>query len=297
MLLLTQNRSLSVENICQELCMSKRSIYRYIDAFRDMGFKVIKEGTRYRLDHDSPFFRSVTDKIHFSEDEAMTINQVLNAVYDNSPQIRHLRNKLQSLYDYKVSRQDAKGGALLGVDDIMAHNLSVLYDAIRLERVVVLRKYVSPSSGKVSNRIVEPYLFLAENSEVRCYEIATGENKTFKISRARSIEMLDLLWMHKDQHTALYTDLFHFSGEEKMPVQLLLGPLASSLLIEECPNAELQMTLQPDGRHLLTTEVCSYKGVGRFVLGLFDDIEVVDSPEFEKYLHERVALLTQKFSE
>ena len=82
-----------------------------------------------------------------------------------------------------------------------------------------------------------------------------------------------------------------------MPVQLLLGPLASSLLIEECPNAELQMTLQPDGRHLLTTEVCSYKGVGRFVLGLFDDIEVVDSPEFEKYLHERVALLTQKFSE
>lgn len=290
MLLLTQNQSLTVENICEQLSMSKRSIYRYLDAFRDMGFKVVKQGTRYRLDQDSPFFHRISDKIHFSEDEAMTINQVLNAVYDNSPQIRHLRAKLQSLYDYKVLAKH-------GIDDHIAHNLTTLFDAVRLERVVLLRKYVSPSSGKVSNRIVEPYLFLNENSEVRCYELSTGMNKTFKISRARSVEMLDLLWAHKSKHQPLYTDLFHFSGEECTTVKLLLGPLASSMLLEECPNAENDMRLMPDGRHLLTTKVCSYKGVGRFVLGLFHDIEIVDSPEFLAYVKEQASLLTEKFKE
>jgi hypothetical protein len=119
-------------------------------------------------------------------------------------------------------------------------------------------------------------------------------NKTFKISRAESIEMLDLTWSHKDKHTPIYTDLFHFSGEEQIPVKLLLGTLSASLLLEECPAAEQEMQLQEDGRYLLSTKVCSFKGVGRFVLGLFDDIEVVDSPDFLKFLQEKVEFLTFK---
>ncbi len=49
-----------------------------------------------------------------------------------------------------------------------------------------------------------------------------------------------------------------------------------------------------DGKHLLETEVCSVKGVGRFVLGLYDDIDVIDSPDLEAYLRDRIKELTQK---
>lgn len=290
MMLLTQNRKLSVDDISRELTMSRRSIYRYIDTFRQMGFIVIKEGTRYRIDHASPFFQSITDRIHFSDDEAMTINQVLHAVHDNSPRMRHLREKLASLYDYKVLARH-------GVDDHIARNLSKLFKAMQMERVAILHDYISPNSGKVSDRMVEPYLFLSENSEARCYEIATGMNKTFKISRAGSVELLDVLWSHKEQHAPFHTDLFHFSGERRFPVKLLLGHLATSLLLEEFPGAEEELTLADDGRHLLETKVCSFKGVGRFVLGLFDDIEVVDSPEFQAWLNQRLHFLTQKIRE
>ncbi len=290
MLLLTQNRALSVENISEQLNMSKRSIYRYIEAFRQMGFKVEKEGTCYRIDHRSKFFDDITQRIHFTDDEAITINQVLNAVYDNSPQVRHLRAKLSSLYDFKVLARH-------GVDTHIAHNLSKLFSAIQMERMVMLCGYTSPHSGQVTDRIVEPYLFLSENSEVRCFELATGMNKTFKISRAKDVKILEMLWAHKSQHQPFYTDLFHFSGEQRFRIQLLLGPLASSLLLEESPQAEDQMELQDDGRYLFTTDVCSYKGVGRFVLGLFDDIEVVDSPDFQRYLNERIRYLTQKIKE
>lgn len=287
MVLLTQNRLLSVEDISRELKMSRRSIYRYIDAFRQMGFIVRKKGTRYSIDHESPFFQTVTERIHFSTEEAMTINNVLNAVIDNSPEVRHLREKLSSLYDFNVLSRH-------GVDDHLARNLSTTFKAIQEERIVVLHDYASPSSQQVKDRIVEPYLFLAENNEVRCYEVLTGMNKTFKLARAKSVELLDLLWSHKDKHVPFFMDLFHFTGEQRYPVKLRLGALATSILLEEYPAAEDQLTLDNDGRHTLTTEVCSYKGVGRFVLGLYDDIDVVDSPDFQQYLNARIEDLTQK---
>ena len=70
--------------------------------------------------------------------------------------------------------------------------------------------------------------------------------------------------------------------------------MAARLLIEESPNALSQMTLLNDGRYLLETEVCNYKGIGRFVLGLCDDVEVLSPNEFQEYLRERIRFLTQK---
>lgn len=287
LLMLTQHRNLTVDDVSRQLSMSRRSIYRYIDSYKQMGFIVVKEGPRYHIDPESPFFKQITSYIHFTEDEAMTINQVLNSVYDNSPQVRHLREKLSSLYDYKVLSKH-------GVDEHIAQNLAALFDAVKTERMVVLRDYASPNSAQTSDRIVEPYLFVSENSEVRCYEIKTGQNKTFKLSRIRKVEPLDLLWSHKSEHAEFFTDLFHFSGEERFPVTLILGQLSMSLLVEEYPGASALLKQQEDGRFLLKTEVCSYKGIGRFVMGLIDDIEIVDSPDFVAYLRGKVEDLTQK---
>ena len=287
LVLLTQDRDTDIDSLSRELQMSRRSIYRYIETFRELGFVVEKRGNRYRVAPSSPFFRRITERIHFTEDEALTINQVLNAVYDRSPQVRHLRQKLSSLYDFDVLARH-------GVDEHIARNLATLYDAVKLERVAVLRGYVSPSSGKVSDRMVEPYMFLSENSEVRCYELATGMNKTFKISRAERVDLLDMLWSHKEAHLPFYTDMFGFSGEQLFPVRLVLGALSARLLLEEVPSVASQLALLDDGRYRLHARVCSYKGVGRFVLGLCDDVEVESPRDFKDYLRARVRFLTQK---
>lgn len=287
LVLLTQDRDTDIDSLSRELQMSRRSIYRYIETFRELGFVVEKRGNRYRVSPSSPFFRRITERIHFTEDEALTINQVLNAVYDRSPQVRHLRQKLSSLYDFDVLARH-------GVDEHIARNLASLYDAVKLERVAVLRGYVSPSSGKVSDRMVEPYMFLSENSEVRCYELATGMNKTFKISRAERVDLLDMLWSHKEAHQPFYTDMFGFSGEQLFPMRLVLGALSARLLLEEVPSVASQLALLDDGRYRLHARVCSYKGVGRFVLGLCDDVEVESPRDFKDYLRARIRFLTQK---
>lgn len=287
MLLLTQNRLLSIEEICNRVSMSRRSVYRYIDAFKSMGFVVKKEGTRYRLDHSSPFFSEIVTGIQFTEAEGVALSQILNSVYNNSAEVRALREKLSNLYNPDILSRH-------GVDSTLAQNISRIFQAIKEERVVLLRDYNSPSSGQVSNRIVEPYLFINENAEVRCYELSTKMNKTFKVSRCADVELLDLLWSHKEVHMPFYSDLFGFTGDTRLPVSILLGQLSTSVLLEEYPDAQRQMSLQPDGRQLLKTEVCSYVGIARFVLGLYDDIEVVDSPEFKEYLLQRVHHILEK---
>lgn len=288
--LLTHNYQYSIEEVSEKLKMSKRSIYRYIDAFKSMGFVVRKAGSKYRLDHSSPFFQNITKDITFTEDEGLTLCEVLNSVYNNSVQIRYLREKLGRLYSTDVLAKH-------GVDNQVAQNISTIYQCIREERVALLKNYDSPSSGKVSDRVVEPYMFLNENAEVRCFELSSGMNKTFKLSRTEKVEKIDLLWSHKAEHKPFYADLFHFSSEERKPVSLLLGPLSTNLLIEEFPDSQRQLHLMPDGRHRFDTEVCSYKGIARFVLGLFDDIEIVDSPEFMNYIQQKVKAVGSKYAQ
>ena len=44
-------------------------------------------------------------------------------------------------------------------------------------------------------------------------------------------------------------------------------------------------------------EVCKYEGIGRFVLGLFEDIEIINSPDFVLYLKEKVQNISEKIQD
>ncbi len=289
LLLLTQNTTLTVDDLGNELNMSRRTIYRYIDAFKSLGFTMTKKGSIYRIEYDSPYFKKLITGIQFTDDEAVFLSQTLNSVYDTSSQMRALRDKLARIYNPELLMRH-------GMSERIAANLTTLYTCMREERMALIVNYDSASSGKVSNRIVEPYLFSNNNSEVRCYELASHRNKTFKIGRMESVTPLDIFWTNKEAHTPLFTDLFHFSAKERTPVTLLLGHLATNVLLEEYPAAEDHLIPEPDGRHRIELEVCSMKGVGRFVMGLADDIEVVDSPELSDYLRTCAESAKKKFS-
>lgn len=281
MVLLTQNREYTIEELCAKLDMSRRTLYRYLELFRDIGFEVIKQEGRYRLDKSSPFFKEITQLIHFTEDEALALRQVLHTLSDTDMQVRYLKRKLERIYDFGILNS-------IETDRLYGENLKQLYEAIKQHRQVILHDYSSANSNNVSSRLVEPFEFLNHHHEVRCFEPASGRNKSFKISRIGRVEVVDLLWCHEQKHRHVYTDLFHFSGEERTPVTLRLGRLACHILKEEYPNAA--PLLQEDGENhwLLTIHVCSFQGIGRFVLGLLEDIEVVDSPEFMSFLTAKV---------
>ena len=286
MLLMTENRRYTVDQLCERVGVSRRNLYYYLDFFRQAGFVVEKRGSVYSLDKSSPFFSRLFPAIHFTEDEATTIRRVLDRAGGDSLQVRHIRQKLDRLYDLRI------------LDDVelreqAGRNVSVLYEAIKLKNKVVLHNYSSPHSNTVASRVVEPFMFLAGNDEVRCYEISSAMNKTFKVARMESVEMLLDPWEHEAAHRRMYTDLFMFSGEELLPVRLRLDRLAYSLLTEEYPKAARHV--QPDGdRHwLLSLDVCSYVGIGRFVLGLYDNVEVLGGDGFRDYISGKIKAMKE----
>lgn len=172
-------------------------------------------------------------------------------------------------------------------------NLSALKNAIAARRVVRLCSYSSPHSSTVSDRLVEPFLLMDNGQEVRCHDLGSHTNKTFKVARMKDVEMMDVEWMYEKEHKQVYTDVFMFSGEERRRVELRLGQLSHNLLVEEYPASEDCIT--DDGGHwIFAADVVSFHAVGRFVLGLYDDISILGSDEFKAYVNERISRMRSR---
>lgn len=287
MLLLTENHNYTVSELCERMGISRRNLYYYLEFFRDCGFNVIKSGTFYKLDRNSPFFDHLFSRISLTEEEAVLVHRALDRTERGNPLTVSVKEKLARFYDLDI----------LADEELREHsvqNLRALYDAIKTKRQAVLTGYASPHSRTVRDRFVEPFLLMHNNNEVRCYEPSTGLNKTFKLSRMQGVRVLDSAWTCEDKHREMFTDVFMFSGEELLPVDMLLGTLSYNVLKEEYPHASRYVTPTGDNRYRLRMDVCSYAGIGRFVLGLYDDIEVSGGPGFLDYLRRKIEGMAER---
>lgn len=282
LLMLTENRHHDVETICQRLSISRRMFYYYLESFRDWGFIVEKSGRCYSVDRESPYLKRLFETINFTEEEALTLLSILNKVGEENALAQRIRYKLNRFYDFHILDNPA-------LREQVAHRVSVLYDAIKRKRVVKIMGYASPHSDTVSDRVVEPFLLLNDNNDVRCHELSSGQNKTFKLSRMRDVILLDLSWSCESKHKRVFTDIFMFSGEERLPVAVRLDRLAYQVFVEEYPRAAHAVSQEDETHYVLRTEVVSYLGIGRFVLGLYDHVEVLGDAGFLAYVRETLS--------
>lgn len=279
MKLMTANVNYTVEDLAERLDTSYRSIYRYIDTFKNAGFVVHKlEGGVYKLGKESRYFKDISQLVHFTDEEAHIFNQLLEGLDDTNMLKQNLRRKLTTVYNSTAMAASIVKGK-------NAQNVNRLQEAIEGRRQVVLVDYASSHAGVTRNRVVEPFGFTTNYVQLWCYEPDSAMNKLFKVARIGSVEVLDAEWQHADRHEQGYIDIFRMTGFEQHSVRVRLGMLARNLLIEEYPLAERDITPIDATHWLLDTKVCNYRGVGRFVMGLLDDVEIVDSPEFEAYVN------------
>lgn len=277
MKMLTANTSYTVDELAERLSMSRRTIYRYIDTFREAGFVIKKSDNHIRLDKASPHFKDISQLVHFTEEEAVILKRAIESIDDTNMLKLNLKRKLYSVYDNKILADTIVRGS-------NAATVHALIEAIEGEQQVILHNYRSSHGGVVRDRRVEPFAFTTNYVQVWCYDTESHSCKLFKLSRIGSAEVLDTVWQHKAEHKRDTIDIFRMNGTERHRVRLELGMLAHNLLIEEYPLAEAHLTPIDKEHWLLDTEVASYAGVARFVVGLMDDIRIVDTPDLERYL-------------
>ena len=277
MKMLTANTSYSVDEMAERLDMSRRTIYRYIDTFREAGFVIKKSGNCIRLDKESPHFKDISQLVHFTEEEAVILKRAIESIDDTNLLKQNLKRKLYSVYDNKILADTIVRGS-------NAATVHALINAIEEHRQVILRSYRSSHGGAVRDRLVEPFAFTTNYVQVWCFDTDSKSCKLFKLARIDSVEVTNEEWQYESEHKKGTIDIFRMNGEERHRIRLSLGLLSHNLLIEEYPLAEQYLSQIDNERWMLDTEVTSYAGVARFVVGLMDDIRIIDTPELELYL-------------
>ncbi|MBE6223785.1 MAG: WYL domain-containing protein [Bacteroidales bacterium] len=285
MMMLTSNNRYTIEELSDKLETSPRTIYRYLDTFKEAGFVVSKKGNYFRLDRKSRYFKDISQLVHFTEEEAYILNSAIESLHPTNAIKQNLKAKLASIYDFKMLAECVVKGE-------NARNVNSIIEAIENKKQIILKNYTSAHSKIVSDRIVEPLSFTTNYIQVWAYELSSGKNKLFKLSRIGKVEILDKDWEYEMEHQEGLMDLFRINSFEQIPVKLKLGLRAASLLVEEYPLGEKYLSPLPDdpSHFILDTWVCGYEGVGRFVLGLLDDIEIIEGDGLKAFLKERMSL-------
>jgi len=281
MKLLTGNVFYTVSDLSEKLDMSIRTIYRYIDTFREAGFIVKKQGDVFRLDKSSPYFKDISQLIHFTEEEAYILKSAIESIDESNLLKQNLKKKLYTVYDYKILADTV-------VRSKDATNVNRLIEAIENKKQVQLCNYSSAHSKTISNRIVEPFAFTTNYIQMWAYDVKDKQNKLFKIQRIEDVEMLQQTWENSGKHKSGYIDIFRISSFEQIPIKLKLSLRAASLLVEEYPLSEQYLTKISDNEWILETDVCNFDGVGRFIMGLFDDIEILKSKELKIFINKKL---------
>ena len=184
--------------------------------------------------------------------------------------------KLTALFD-ATSVTEIIGNKVAG------ENIMRLRQAIDEKKQVTLVGYESGNTMSISDRLVEPIRFSTNYTDVYAYEVATGITKVFKISRISQVEVSLTDWQHEGKHEIIETDCFRMAGKEDIPVTLKMTLKAKNLLIEEYPLSSKYISF--DGEHWwFKGNVKELAGVGRFTLGLADQITVTDTPVLKDYI-------------
>lgn len=285
---LTGNVNYTLDEICEKLDLSRRTLFRYLDTFKSAGFAVQRIGEgRYRLATVRRTDIDLSKIVYFTEEEAYVVNRLIDSLDNTNTMKQGLRRKLAAVYDATTIDNyiDNKENSA---------NIGALADAIKEGKKVVLKDYSSSHTNTTKDYTVEPFKFNTNYIDIWAYDVADGLNKRFKVARIGSVELLDESWEHASLHKDEPMDSFRIHGNAPVHVKLRLHLIAKNLLLEEYPLAEKEVYQDSDGIWYYEGEVRGMDGVGRFVLGLPAYVDVLEGEPLTEYLREQSGILNDK---
>lgn len=309
--LLSGNIEYTVDELADKLEMSQRTIYRYIDTFKAAGFSV--EKVRDYVYHLTTLKSGVADLsniVYFSPEEAYIVNRLIDGLDSDNALKDGLKQKLAAIYD-RTSIADF-------VDrPSNAKKIQTLAEAIKEKKVVELHRYSSSNSGQTKDYRVEPFAFTNNYAGFWAFDLDAGLNKRYKILRLHDVQKIDEPWSKEYAHHATPMDAFRIHGDKEYHVVVRMNNIAKNLMVEEYPLTEADirpeeapvvmmdaMTLpqhdmdNPEEQYwIYDGTVRGMDGIGRFVLGLQHNFDILEGEELRQFLLDASAEIQEKYTE
>ena len=277
------------KSLAEHFGVSLKTISRYIETFKDVGFIIDEIQGRLKINKENSNYKDLSELLYFSDDESLILKKAIDSIESSSEIKEQLKQKLYSIYNFDrvatplAKRQHSK-------------NIQKLLKAIEENKQVSLIKYNSTNSQNIKDRWVEPFDFTSNFSAVWAYEPDSETNKTFKIDRISKVKILPQEMLFKENHKKNDIDVFRMSSNIRIPIKLQLTLKAKSLLVEEFPRAEKFIKEKAENNYIFKNEIHDLKGVGRFILGLPEDIIIEYPDELKHYVYEKMLNNYKKFN-
>ena len=311
--LLSDNRLYAIDELAEKLEISQRSVYRYIGTFKKANFVIEKvDDYKYRLVSMGRGVKDLRNIVYFTPEEAFIVNRLIDSLDPSNSLKAELRQKLATVYD-RTSMSDYSKVAT------SAQKIEIISAAIKAKKVLRIIGYTSSYSGKTEDHLVEPFDFTPNFAGIWAFDLADGVNKRFKILRMEAVEKTADDWTMAHAHYATPMDAFRVHGDSQYHIILRLNNVAKNLMVEEFPLTEPDISPQIglDEEEMRYTKplvlpkhdmedddeqywiydgmVRGLDGVGRFVLGLEGNIEVMEGDELINYLKEHAEHIRETY--
>ena len=274
--LLKKEPAKSIRFLSGILESTDRTVYRYLDLVKELGFELKKDQNNKFLIIGNDDFETVS----FSNEEASLLRDLVLSTGKESKLKDTLLKKI-----YLQSELAIQGNQILRAN--IGKMVTKINTAIKENKRVLLKSYHSINTQKISDRVIEPISFTDNYNSICGFEIETKTNKYYNLERITEVVLLNEQQEFQKLHQLDKMDVFGFSklNGKRFKVELTLTLKAYILLKEEYPKIEKHIKKDKSSEvYNLKIEVNNPKPITRFILGLKEDIEVTGSKSFLKHL-------------
>jgi predicted DNA-binding transcriptional regulator YafY len=276
--LLKKEPAKSIRFLSGILDSTDRTVYRYLDLVKELGFELRKDQNNKFLIIGNGDYETVS----FSNEEATLLRDLVLSTGKGSKLRDSLLQKI-----YLQSELSIQGNHVLKAQ--LGKMVTIINTAINENKRVILKSYHSINSQKISDRLIEPICLTDNYNSICGFEVETKTNKYYNLERITEVVLSNEQQEFQNLHQLDEMDAFGFSklNGETFQVELILSLKAYILLKEEYPKTEKYIKKDKGlDIYILKIEVNNPKPITRFILGLKDDVEVTGSKSFLKHLSE-----------
>lgn len=267
----------TIKQLAERFDNSERTIYRYIKLLEEVDFLLEK-------DFENRFFIITTDddpaQAPFSIEETKLIKKLIQSGAHDNPLKSTLLKKLSL-----NSEMDSMPRLFLKVR--LGHFVDQLAEAIKNKNQVVLKNYHSANSNEIRDRLVEPIHFGDNYQSIVALDSQDKVCKQFKLDRIGEIIGMKTKFQYEELHRKNQSDIFGFSGDSNNWITLHLSLRAYLLLREEYPLS-IPFTERTEEGYNFHGPVSNFDGIGRFVLGLMDEVRIKGPEVFKTFIENKL---------